>query len=139
MPPPCFADANQFNKKATVMITTTLPLKIISVANARLNRFKLAAMNKAQRQTTKHTMQALALPPAPPMTIVLTRIGPKTLDTDNLAGGFKAARDGVADWLGVDDGHPGLDWQYAQRCAGPKVYSVEIEVIAAKDTNKEAK
>ena len=112
------------------MITTTLPLKIISVANARLNRFKLAAMNKAQRATTKHALQTLALPPRPPMTIVLTRIGPKLLDTDNLAGGFKSTRDGVADWLGVDDGHPGLDWQYAQRSAGPKVYSVELEVIA---------
>ena len=112
------------------MITTTLPLKIISVANARLNRFKLAAMNKAQRATAKHALQTLALPPVPPMTIILTRIGPKTLDGDNLAGGFKSCRDGVADWLGVDDGHPGLDWQYAQRCAGPKAYSVEIEVIA---------
>lgn len=112
------------------MISTTLLLKIISVPNARLNRFKLAAMNKAQRATTKHALQALALPPAPPLTIVLTRIGPKTLDTDNLAGGFKATRDGVADWLGVDDGHPELDWQYAQRCSGRKTYEVEIEVIA---------
>ena len=112
------------------MITTTLPLKIISVANARLNRFKLAAMNKAQRATTRHALQALALPPVPPMTIVITRIGPKTLDGDNLQGGCKATRDGIADWLGVDDGHPGLDWQYSQRSAGPKVYSVEVEVIA---------
>lgn len=112
------------------MIATTLPIKIISTANARLNRFQLAAMNKAQRATARHALQALAMPPAPPMTIVLTRIGPKTLDTDNLAGGFKAARDGIADWLGVDDGHPGLDWQYEQRSAGPKVYEVEIEVIA---------
>lgn len=112
------------------MITATLPIKIISTANARLNRFKLAAMNKAQRATTRHALQALALPPAPPMTIVLTRIGPKRLDTDNLAGGFKATRDGVADWLGVDDGHPGLDWQYAQRSAGADVYAVEVEVIA---------
>ena len=112
------------------MITTTLPLKIISVANARLNRFKLAAMNKAQRATTKHALQALAQPPAPPVTIVLTCNSPRALDTDNLAGGFRAARDGLADWLGVDDGHPELDWQYAQRCIDPKTYEVEIEVIA---------
>ena len=112
------------------MIATTVPLKIISTANARLNRFKLAAMNKSQRSTTRHALQTLALPPAPPMTIVLTRIGPKTLDSDNLAGGFKSCRDGVADWLGVDDGHPQIDWQYTQRSAGPKIYAVEIEVIA---------
>ena len=51
------------------------------------------------------------------------------LDGDNLQSGFKAVRDGVADWLGVDDGHHLVDWQYKQRSAGPKVYRVEIEVI----------
>jgi hypothetical protein len=51
------------------------------------------------------------------------------LDGDNLQSGFKAVRDGVADWLGVDDGNSLVDWQYAQRSAGPKVYKVEIEVI----------
>ena len=42
---------------------------------------------------------------------------------------FKAVRDGVADWLGVDDGSSLVDWQYCQRSGGPKVYKVEIEVI----------
>ena len=27
---------------------------------------------------------------------------------------FKATRDGVADWLGVDDGDKRLSWRYAQ-------------------------
>jgi hypothetical protein len=51
------------------------------------------------------------------------------LDGDNLQSGFKAVRDGVADWLGVDDGSGLIDWQYCQRSSGPKVYKVEIEVI----------
>lgn len=110
------------------MISTTIPLKVISMANARLNRFKLAAMNKSHRSITKNTLAGLAHPPAAPLTIVLTRVGPKALDTDNLAGGFKACRDGVADWLGVDDGSPLLDWQYQQR-SGSKTYGIEIEVI----------
>ena len=110
------------------MIATTIPVKIISVANARLNRFALAAMNKSHRAITKNTLAGLAYPPNAPLTIVLTRIGAKALDTDNLAGGFKAVRDGVADWLGVDDGSPLLDWQYQQR-SGSKYYFVEVEVI----------
>lgn len=113
------------------MISISIPLKTISTANARLNRFKLAAMTKAQRSTTRHALAAVAFPPSPPMTIVITRIGPKLLDVgDNLPISQKGVRDGVADWLGVDDGHPELDWQYTQRCAGSKVYCVEIEVIA---------
>ena len=64
-----------------------------------------------------------------PLTVVLTRVAPRRLDGDNLQSGFKAGRDGVADWLGVDDGNGLIDWQYAQRAAGPKVYKVEIEVI----------
>jgi hypothetical protein len=51
------------------------------------------------------------------------------LDGDNLQSAFKATRDGVADWLGVDDGDPRLDWQYRQRKGAAKVYAVEIEVI----------
>jgi hypothetical protein len=64
-----------------------------------------------------------------PATVVLTRVAPRKLDGDNLQSGFKAVRDGVADWLGVDDGNGLVDWQYAQRSAGAKVYKVEIEVI----------
>lgn len=64
-----------------------------------------------------------------PVTVVMTRIAPRRLDGDNLQSGFKAVRDGVADWLGVDDGDARIDWQYGQRAGGPGVYKVEIEVI----------
>jgi hypothetical protein len=63
------------------------------------------------------------------LTIVLTRIAPRKLDTDNLASGFKAVRDGIAEWLGIDDGDSRLDWQYRQRNGGVKVYRVEVEII----------
>ncbi len=63
-----------------------------------------------------------------PVQITLTRIAPRTLDDDNLASGFKATRDGVADWLGVDDGDKRLSWRYAQERGAPKTYQVRIEV-----------
>jgi len=64
-----------------------------------------------------------------PATVVLTRVAPRKLDGDNLQSGFKAVRDGVADWLGVDDGNGLIDWQYAQRSGKAGEYAVEIEVI----------
>ena len=64
-----------------------------------------------------------------PVTVVLTRVAPRRLDGDNLQSGFKAVRDGVADWLGVDDGNGLIDWQYVQRSGRPSEYAVEIEVI----------
>jgi hypothetical protein len=50
------------------------------------------------------------------------------LDDDNLASGFKAARDGVADWLGIDDGSPRLSWRYGQRKSKPGEYAAEVSV-----------
>lgn len=49
------------------------------------------------------------------ITITLVRIGPGTLDDDNLSGACKAVRDGVADALGIDDDDPRVRWRYAQR------------------------
>jgi hypothetical protein len=69
--------------------------------------------------------------PAPGTVVRLTRItGPrgKTLDDDNLRGCLKAMRDGVADWLGVQDNDPRITWRYDQRKAD--AWGVEIEVTA---------
>jgi hypothetical protein len=112
------------------MIEIRVPIKIVSVANLRLHWAVKAKLAKSHRSKAFSALASVAAPPAPPCTLVLTRIAPRALDGDNLQSAFKAVRDGVADWLGVDDGHKGLDWQYNQRKDGPKVYAVEIEVIA---------
>ena len=120
---------DMFMSRDPLMITTTIPLKIVSVANLGLNRFAHARLSKAHRTRARSALAAVAMPPGLPLTVVLTRIAPRDLDTDNLASAFKATRDGVADWLGVDDGSKDLDWQYAQRRGGAGEYMVEIEVI----------
>lgn len=51
---------------------------------------------------------------APGVVVELVRVG-RRLDDDNLRGALKAVRDGVADWLGWDDGDPRYEWRYAQR------------------------
>jgi len=70
------------------------------------------------------------LPFVPPLFIRITRIGAKPLDKDNLAGGCKPVRDGVADGLGLKDDaeSTGLSWVYEQRRGAPKEYGCIIEV-----------
>lgn len=69
-------------------------------------------------------------PPMLPCIIYLTRIAPSNgLDGDNLQGALKPVRDGVADYLQVDDGSPLVTWEYAQE-RGPKgEYAVRIEIM----------
>jgi hypothetical protein len=60
----------------------------------------------------------------------MTRLGPSAgLDSDNLAGALKAVRDGVADWLGIDDRDPRVAWVCDQRRAA--CWGVEIAVEAS--------
>lgn len=111
------------------MIEVEMDMKVVSVANVRMHWAVKAKLAKDHRRKAYNALCAVAAPVDPPCTIVLTRVAPRALDGDNLQSGFKAVRDGVADWLGVDDGHQLLDWQYRQRCGEVKQYKVEIEVI----------
>lgn len=40
-----------------------------------------------------------------------------------------AACGGVADWLGINDGSPRLQWSYHQRQGLPKQYAAEVVVM----------
>jgi hypothetical protein len=102
---------------------TLLPIRIESCANLREHWAKRAGRAKA------HRMAALAVPRHPlPCVVTITRIAPRKLDDDNLAGGCKALRDGIADRLGVDDGSPLVQWRYDQRKGMPKQYAVEVVI-----------
>lgn len=73
-----------------------------------------------------------SVPPLP-LTVTITRIGPRQMDDDNLAGACKSVRDGIADWLSHapgkgQDRRPGLTWRYAQRRGGVREYGVEIHI-----------
>lgn len=112
------------------MIEVEMDMKVVSMANMRMHWAVKAKLVKSQRTRAFNALASVAAPPAPLCTIVLTRVAPRALDGDNLQSGFKAVRDGVADWLNVDDGDARIDWQYKQRSGGVKVYKVEIEVIS---------
>lgn len=107
------------------MTTVYLPIRIQSTANLRECWQAKARRAKTQRMTAFMAMHGTERP-ALPVTITLTRIGAKALDSDNLAAGFKAVRDGVADWLGIDDGSPLVTWRYEQRRGKPREYAAEV-------------
>lgn len=80
---------------------------------------------KAERMGARLRLAAAGNPPPGDWLVVLTRVGPRELDDDNLAGACKGVRDGVADYLGIDDGDKRIKWAYAQ-ARGP--YGVRITV-----------
>ena len=107
----------------------TIPIKTVSEANAHTHWRIRAKRAKEQRGLAALLCRAeIGTPPAVPLTITITRLAPGTLDSDNLAGSQKHVRDGIADWLGVDDRSPLIDWRYAQEKAARGVYFVRIEI-----------
>ena len=102
-----------------------IPIRIESEANLREHHQRRARRARDHRRAAFYTLHGQPKPELP-CTVVLTRIGRRDLDDDNLAGGFKACRDGIAQWLGIDDADPRVSWRYAQR-RDPSRYSAEVE------------
>ena len=103
----------------------TLPLRLPSLANQRVHPLKRWRQGRQQKNAVASALTPY-LKPALPAVVTLTRIGPRKLDSDNLAISFKAVRDQLAAWIGVDDGSDLYVWQYAQEKA--KEYGIRIEV-----------
>lgn len=113
------------------MLTIEAPIKVISEANSRNHWAQRKRRFDGQRieiayywkQSLKGRRVSL------PCTVRLTRIGPKALDSDNLAGAFKAVRDQIAQEIGIDDGAAQIKFEYAQEAIGTRRYGVRVEVI----------
>lgn len=93
------------------------------------HRFALATRTKKVRLGIAEALSANLDRGELPAVVELTRISPGYLDDDNLRGAFKAHRDGVADWLGIDDRDDRVQWRYAQRGCPLReaAFSVAIE------------
>lgn len=104
-----------------------LPLRLRSIANERVHPLKRWRQGKAQRNAIRKAINPLLLPKLPAI-VTITRIGPRKLDSDNLAISAKAIRDALAELWGVDDGSDMYQWRYTQESAGRGVYGVRIEV-----------
>ena len=125
--------------KPTVAVTwaveIVLPIPTKSTANLREHHHAKARRVKMERSTTSDWLRIVHGHPLLATTgwwfdITLTRLGGRGLDDDNLANAGKAVRDGVADWLGIDDGDKRLTWTYTQEPGGPIGVRIRIEGVA---------
>lgn len=94
--------------------TAIMPIIVRSEPNERCHWAEKAARAKRQRETA-YTLARKAIPL--PCVVELVRLiprGGKAYDTDNLIAGCKAARDGIADKLGIRDNDPRVEWRYGQ-------------------------
>lgn len=95
-----------------------LPLHIHSEGNSTDHWRLKHARHKKQRQWVHHALRGHGL--ALPASVTMTRLAPRTLDSDNLIFGLKWLRDAVAAELcydyrpGLADSSPLIAWNYAQ-------------------------
>lgn len=118
-------------------VSFEIPTSLPSTANLREHWRARAARAKTHRLQARLLTQQNYAPlavslsfPSSQITVTLTRVSPRQLDSDNLASACKGTRDGIADALGLDDGDSRLTWQYQQQKGKPPRVRVEIEVRA---------
>lgn len=97
-----------------------------ATAKARNWRISLAAKERNTMHLYFMSKEAMGSIPLPPYTIKLIRKYPsnpsnplykrqRVYDDDNISGGLKHVRDGIAKGLGYkSDSHPDLQWKYDQ-------------------------
>lgn len=111
-------------------MTITVPgLVVVSEANQRCHWTVRANRFASQKATLLVALTSVGWAKSPPFDraeVTLTRLGGRGLDSDNLAGSFKAVRDALADWLGVDDGSDRVAWHYGQRPGGERGVCVSV-------------
>ncbi len=109
------------------LIAITAPIRTASL-NVGGHWTQRAKRARGGRRGAWIALQGVKPPGVLPVAIHLVRIATRPLDGDNAIGALKPVRDGVADWLGADDGHPLLTWTYGQERGLPHSYGVRIEV-----------
>lgn len=99
------------------MIEFEVPVRLVSLLNAREHHMARARRAKTQRTAAhtiarEHVSELVDTPLS--ITVTITRIAPRELDDDNLAGSAKHIRDGIADALEIDDRDKRIQWRYEQ-------------------------
>lgn len=107
------------------------PIRIVSEANLR-EHWAVKAKRKTAQQCEMIVMLRNALQQKPkvkfPCVVSLTRVGSRRMDSDNLANGFKATRDAIANVLGIDDGDSRIRFEYHQEANGKREYGVRVRI-----------
>lgn len=109
---------NVLVRKHRDSILVRLPIRLVSEANARGHWSKKYKRGAAQRNAAALTLRPQVQGMTGPWWILITRVAPRRLDSDNLQTSAKAIRDGIAEALGINDGDDSAaTWVYDQRKA----------------------
>lgn len=104
-------------------------VELVSEANRASHEFWRARQRRVSTQrSVVGAVLRLHRPPPVPAVVTITRIAPRPLDSDNLAGSAKAVRDTVASWLGIDDRDERVTWRVVHESRGVREYAVRIAV-----------
>lgn len=115
-----------------------LALRIVSVANSREHWASRRRRELVQCRAVDIAIRSRIgwgkLPKAAPSRVTFIRVGPRQLDTDNLAISCKHLRDLVAFVYGVDDSPSGpITWAYEQRIGK---YGIVIRITLSVDSDR---
>lgn len=112
-----------------LLASVTLPIRTVTESNANENWRMKHKRAQSQIHTTKLILRASGgTPPPAPLYVVMTRIAPCKMDSDNLVSSCKHIRDAVAEWLGIDDGDDRVTYQVQAERGRPKQYAVRVEI-----------
>ena len=107
-------------------------LRLTNGANAREHWATKARRAKRERGLILRALASSGVcAPRGPWSVEITRIAPRRMDSDGATIAAKHLRDGVADWLGVDDGDDVVTFAVDQRKGEPREYAVRV-VIATR-------
>ncbi len=120
--------------RPNVQLAFSMPVKVVSEANLR-EHWRTRHGRKKKQQEALRKAWSVALSEScqfvlwqTPCVVRLVRVGPRKLDSDNLAGSFKHVQDAIAREIGIDDGDERIKWEYAQAPVGKRAYQVRVEV-----------
>jgi len=115
-----------------VIVRALVPIVVRSTPNLREHWAVRGQTAKLHRRAAAYSLAAAGKPPRGNVTVTMTRRfhgQSRAFDCDNLAAGCKAARDGIADWLGRDDGDPSIMWHYAQERVQAKNHAGLLVIV----------
>jgi len=109
------------------VISFRFPCKTVSPLNKR-EHFRARTARVRDEKAAIAVYLARHRKPALPLVVRFTRTSAGRLDSDNLPGAFKAMRDELCRWLGIDDKTDRISWEYVQARGrqGEQVVGVEI-------------
>jgi hypothetical protein len=110
------------------MLIVNVPLRLGRGQNNREHHMARHRRVKAEREAVSWVLLGKPRPPLP-CVVRMVRIAPSNgMDDDGCVGALKSVRDGVASWLGVDDGRADLVTYVAHQERGPWGVRIEVEM-----------